>query len=58
MSERTVVRRLPSAGVKACRPAVMSMLTAQHKLNRLVWAQEHVRWTREQWADVLFFSDE
>ena len=35
VSELTVVRRLASAGVKACRPAVKPMLTAQHKLNRL-----------------------
>ena len=57
VSERTVVRRLASAGVKACRPAVKPMLNAQHKLNRMIWVQEHVRWTREQWASVLF-SDE
>ena len=59
MSERTVVRRLASAGMKACRPAVKPMLTTQHKLNRLIWAQEIMRWTREQWASALFFfSDE
>ena len=54
VSERTVVRRLASAGVKACRPAVKPMLNAQHKLNRMIWARGHVRWTREQWASVLF----
>ena len=48
-----MVIRLASAGVKACRPAVKPMPTAQHKLNRLIWAQEHMRWTREQWASVL-----
>ena len=57
VSECTMVRRLACAGVKACRPAVKSMLNAQHKLNRMIWAQEHVRWTREQWASVLL-SDE
>ena len=36
MSERTVVRRLASAGVKACRPVVKPMLNAQHKLNRMI----------------------
>ena len=44
VSELTVVRRLASAGVKACRPAVKPIFNAQHKLNRMIWAQEHVRW--------------
>ena len=52
-----MVRRLASSGVKACRPSVKPMLNAQHKLNRMIWAQGHLRWTREQWASVLF-SDE
>ena len=56
--ERTVVRRLISAGVKSCRPAIKSILTAQHKHNRLIWAREHVRWTREQLVGSVLLSDE
>ena len=47
VNDRTVVRRLACAGVKACRPAVKPMLNALHKLNQMIWAQKHVRWTRE-----------
>ena len=54
VSERTVVRRLASADVKACRPAVKPMSTAHDKLNLLIWVQEHVRLTIEQCASLLF----
>ena len=45
ISRRTVSRRLASAGLKAYRPAIKPKLTEKHKLNRLHWALEHVRWT-------------
>uniref|UniRef100_A0A3Q2YAR5 Transposase Tc1-like domain-containing protein n=1 Tax=Hippocampus comes TaxID=109280 RepID=A0A3Q2YAR5_HIPCM len=31
--------------------------TTRHRHHRLAWAREHFRWTRDQWASVLF-SDE
>ena len=33
------------------------VLTRQHKRARLAWSQEHLRWTRQEWRNVLF-SDE
>ena len=52
-SECTVVRRLTSADMKACRPAVKPMPRSAQTQS----ARRHVRWKREQWASVLF-SDE
>ena len=57
ISRRTVSRRLASAGLKAYRPAIKPKLTEQHKLNRLHWAHEHVRWTHTQWENVLFCDE-
>lgn len=56
-SRHTVRRRLLESGLRARRPAVRPMLSAQHRLNRHQWAREHLRWTCEQWSRVLF-SDE
>lgn len=54
---RTVQRRLKEVGVKARRPYVGPILPARNRRQRLQWAREHVRWTRQQWRNVLF-SDE
>ena len=54
ISRRTVARKLASAGLKAYQPTINPKLTEQHKLNRLHWAYEHVRWTHTQWKNVLF----
>jgi hypothetical protein len=58
ISEKTVKRRLVQCGGygsywAACKP----YLTKEHKKKRLEWAREHVGWTKDQWAKVLF-SDE
>ena len=57
VSGRTVRRRLYAAGLIARRPYVGPILTQQHRQRRLRWATVHGRWTRQQWASVLF-SDE
>jgi len=57
ISCQTVRRRLHEFGLNARRPAVRQRLTPAHKAARLAFCRRHVRWTRQQWANVLF-SDE
>lgn len=57
VSGDTVRRRLTSAGLTSRRPHLGLNLTRRHRQQRLLWAQAHVRWTRNQWMGVLF-SDE
>lgn len=57
VSERTVRRRLAEQNLLARRPAKAPKLEAHHRRARLQFAREHLRWTMEQWKNVLF-SDE
>ncbi|GFW14159.1 uncharacterized protein TNCV_3547481 [Trichonephila clavipes] len=36
------------------RPVVCVPLNGRQRRNRLCWAREHVSWTQQQWASVLF----
>ena len=53
----TVRRRLHNAGLYARRPVVCVPLTGRQRRARLSWAREHVSWTRQQWASVLFTDE-
>lgn len=57
VSSRTLRRRLATAGLAARRPFVGPILTPQHRLRRLTWAQEHVGWTTARWRTVLFTDE-
>lgn len=57
ISEQTVRRRLHEFGLRSRVPAVRPRLTQAHKVARLDFCRRHERWTRQQWANVLF-SDE
>ena len=57
VSSRTVRRRLATAGLVARRPFIGPILTPRHCLQRLTWAQEHVRWTAAKWRSVLFTDE-
>lgn len=57
VSARTVRRRLCEQNLTPYRPASGPKLTVAHRQCRLRFAREHVDWTLDQWADVLF-SDE
>ena len=57
ISVQTVRRRLHEQNLHARRPAVRPRLTQAHRLRRLAWARQHVRWTRQQWASVLFTDE-
>lgn len=57
VSAQTIRNRLRAVGLRARRPFRGPTLTANHRQRRLNWAQNHVRWRRNQWNNVLF-SDE
>ncbi|GFV60586.1 transposable element Tcb2 transposase [Trichonephila clavipes] len=39
------------------RPVVCVPLNGRQRRNRLCWAREHVSWTQQQWASVLFTDE-
>ncbi|GFW20024.1 HTH_Tnp_Tc3_2 domain-containing protein [Trichonephila clavipes] len=56
ISATTVRNRLHNAGLYA-RPVVCVPLNGRQRRNRLCWAREHVSWTQQQWASVLFTDE-
>ena len=54
---RTLSRLLDVYNIKKWRAAGRPELSAQHAAIRLAWALEHVNWTGQQWAKVVW-SDE
>ncbi|GFV47599.1 transposable element Tcb2 transposase [Trichonephila clavipes] len=57
ISATTVRNRLHKAGLYARRPVVCVLLNERQRRNRLCWAREHVSWTQQQWASVLFTDE-
>ena len=57
VSERTIRRRLLSAGLKSCRPAKKPFVNYTQRQRRLRWCHEFKNFTEEQWKKVIF-SDE
>lgn len=59
ISRQTVLNRLRKNAnpIRARRPYVGHIINHRNRNLRRLWAQRHLRWTRAQWARVLF-SDE
>ncbi|GFT17513.1 HTH_Tnp_Tc3_2 domain-containing protein [Trichonephila clavipes] len=57
VSKRTVQRSLHSMGFGSRRPAGIPLLSARHRVARLIWAREHRDWSVEDWKRVAW-SDE
>ncbi|GFT60088.1 transposable element Tcb2 transposase [Trichonephila clavipes] len=53
----TTVRNRLHKGLYARRPVVCVPLNRRQRRNRLCWAREHVSWTQQQWASVLFTDE-
>ncbi|GBO09857.1 hypothetical protein AVEN_14774-1 [Araneus ventricosus] len=56
-STKTVRNRLYHVGLYARRLIVCISLTAGHRAARRRWAQEHLRWGRAVWSNVLFTDE-
>ena len=54
ISTQTIRNRLHDAGLRSRRPAIQVPLTRYHVQMRLAWARDHVTWTQNDWAPVLF----
>ena len=54
VSAQTVRNRLHEGGMRARRPQVGVVLTAQHRAGRLAFAREHQDWQNRHWGPVLF----
>ena len=54
ISTETIRNRLHDADLRSRRPAIRVPLTGYHVQIRLAWAWDHVSWTQNDWAPVLF----
>uniref|UniRef100_A0A674EK36 Transposase Tc1-like domain-containing protein n=1 Tax=Salmo trutta TaxID=8032 RepID=A0A674EK36_SALTR len=57
VSAQTVRNRLHEGGMRARRPHVGVVLTAQHHAGRLAFAREHKDWQIHHWRPVLFTDE-
>lgn len=57
INEKTIRNRLHDARLPSRRPAIRIKLSRAHRRARLAWSRRHFKWTRQEWAQVLF-SDE
>ncbi|GBO45832.1 Transposable element Tcb2 transposase [Araneus ventricosus] len=57
ISATTLRRCLHNACLYIRRPVVCVPLNGRQRRIRLCWTREHVSWTRQQWASVLFTDE-
>uniref|UniRef100_A0AAZ3QEH0 Transposase Tc1-like domain-containing protein n=1 Tax=Oncorhynchus tshawytscha TaxID=74940 RepID=A0AAZ3QEH0_ONCTS len=57
VSAQTVRNRLHEGSMRARRPQVGVVLTAQHHAGRLAFAREHQDWQIRHWRPVLFTDE-
>lgn len=57
VSGDTIRRRLREYGLRARRPSVQPTLLHRHRVARLQWARQHVRFGIDNWRRVLFTDE-
>ena len=57
LSDQTVRNRLHEADLRARRPVRSPILTRQHRVARLHFAQDHRNWQLQDWRGVLFTDE-
>ncbi|KAK7094998.1 hypothetical protein V1264_006467 [Littorina saxatilis] len=57
VSGQTIRNLLHNFGLRARGPVRETTLTANHRAVRRAWCTQHVRWQRQQWAQVLFTDE-
>ncbi|KAK7109583.1 hypothetical protein V1264_013599 [Littorina saxatilis] len=57
ISGTTTRRRLSANHLYCRRPARRTLLTAQHRQQRLQWGHQHLNWNQRQWRDILFTDE-
>ena len=57
VSDQTIRNRLHEGGLRARRPLVGPVLTAQHQRARLAFPIEHQNWQVRHWCPVVFTNE-
>lgn len=57
VSASTIRTRLRDSGLRPRRPMKTPLLLQRHRVARLAWARRHLRFTRADWANVLFVDE-
>lgn len=57
VSKWTIRRRLHESNLRSRKPATGPLLELRHRRARLDFAYQHIDWTFEQWASVLFTDE-
>ena len=57
ISSQTVRNHIRQSGIRSRRACIRIPLTRLHKQVRLNWAQDHVKWTDDDWDPVLFTDE-
>ena len=57
ISRHTVRRRLKDEGISCKRPMNKDGLQPRHRASRLAWATHQVRWTQQQWQNVVICNE-
>ena len=55
--QQTVRNRLKEHRLQTLRARNVPILTARHRRERLQWARRHARFTRADWANILFVDE-
>ena len=57
ISSRTVRNRLRDRHIRPQRPAIRPLLLPRHRAARLTWCRRHLRFRKQDWANILFTDE-
>ena len=57
ISSRTVCNRLCDRYIRPQRPAIRPLLLPRHRAARLTWCRRHLRFRKQDWANILFTDE-
>ena len=57
ISSRTVRNRLRGRHIRPQRPAIRPIVLPMHRADRLTWCRHHLRFRRQDWANILFTDE-
>ena len=57
ISSRTVRNRLRDRHIRPQRPAIRPIVLPMHRADRLTWCRHHLRFRRQDWANILFTDE-
>ena len=57
ISSRTVRNRISDRHIRPQRPAIRPLLLARYLAARLTWCRRHLRFRKQDWANILFTDE-